>query len=124
MRADGFLVTIGDLLLQMHRFIPLFFIFISCAVPIDYFGNTVDIKKDRIYLTKIREDRSDKDKLHLIFVEQRGDHTKRSERKRQKTLERYIDLIMSYNGYTESNILDMHSRGVIEPRFYVIIQFN
>ena len=108
----------------MHRFIPLFFIFISCAVPIDYFGNTVDIHKDRIYLTKIREDRSDKDKLHLIFVEQRGDHTKKSERKRKKTLERYIDLIMSYNGYTESNILDMHSRGVIEPRFYVTIQFN
>ena len=124
MRADGLLVTISDLLLQMYRFIPLFFIFIGCAVPIDYFGNSVDIQKDRIYLTKIREDRSDKDKLHLIFVEQRGDHTKRSERKRQKTLERYIDLIMSYNGYTESNILDMHSRGVIEPRFYVTIQFN
>ena len=108
----------------MHRFIPLFFIFISCAVHIDYFGNKVDIHKDRIYLTKIREDRSDKDKLHLIFVEQRGDNTKISERKRQKTLERYIDLIKSYNGYTESHILDMHSRGVIEPRFYVTIQFN
>ena len=124
MRAEGALFTILWLLLQMHRFVPILFIFISCAVPIDYFGNTVDIQKDRIYLTKIREDRSDKDKLHLIFVEQRGDHTKRSERKRQKTLERYIDLIMSYNGYTESNIRDMHSRGVIEPRFYVTIQFN
>ena len=50
----------------MLRIIPIFFIFISCAVPIDFFGNEVDIQKDRIYLTKIREDNSDKDKLHLI----------------------------------------------------------
>ena len=42
----------------MLRIIPIFFIFISCAVPIDYFGNEVDIQKDRIYLTKIREDNS------------------------------------------------------------------
>ena len=108
----------------MLRIIPIFFIFISCAVPIDYFGNEVDIQKDRIYLTKIREDNSDKDKLHLIFVEQKGNHTKRSERRRQKTLERYIDLIMSYNGYTDCEILNKRARGVIEPRYYVTIQFN
>ena len=108
----------------MFKKLWIFLVLISCAVPIDYFGNKIDIQKDRIYLTKIRKDRSDKDKLHLIFVEQKGNHTKRSERKRQKTLERYIDLIMSVNGYTESEVLKRRARGVIEPRYYVTIQFN
>ena len=108
----------------MFKKLWIFLVLISCAVPIDYFGNKIDIQKDRIYLTKIRKDSSDKDKLHLIFVEQKGNHTKTSERKRQKTLERYIDLIMSVNGYTESEVLKTRARGVIEPRYYVTIQFN
>jgi len=102
----------------------VFLVLISCAVPIDYFGNEIDIQEERIYLTKIRKDRSNKDKLHLIFVEQKGSHTKRSERKRQKTLERYIDLIMSVNGYTKSEVLKTRAKGVIEPRYYVTIQFD
>ena len=108
----------------MFKKLCFFLVLISCAVPIDYFGNEIDIQKDRIYLTKIRKDISNKDKLHLIFVEQKGNHTKRSERKRQKTLERYINLIMRVNGYTESEVLKTRVRGVIEPRYYVTIQFN
>ena len=108
----------------MLKSIPIFMVLISCAVPIDYFGNEIDIQKDRIYLSKIRKDKSDKDKLHLIFIEQKGNHTKSSKRRRQKTLDQYIDLIMSFNGYTESEVLKKRSRGVIEPRYYVTIQFN
>ena len=110
--------------LRMFRAIPIFMFFISCALPIDYFGNQIDIKKDRIYLSKIRNNKIDRDKLHLIFVEQRGNHTKRSKRRRQNTLNQYIDLIMSINGYTEYEILEKRARGVIEPRYYVTIQFN
>ena len=74
---------------------PLLFLFFHCAAPIDYFGNSVNIKNDRIYLSKMRKDRDDKDKFTLIFVEQRGNHSKLTNSKREKTLDQYIDLIKS-----------------------------
>ena len=79
---------------------------ISCSAPIDYFGNEVNIKSDRIYLIKMRKDKSNKDMYTLVFVEQRGNPTKSSLNKRKVTLNRYIDLIMSINGYTEKNIIE------------------
>ncbi len=100
------------------------YLVISCSAPIDYFGNEVKIKTDRIYLLKIREDKFDKDKYTLIFVEQRGNPTKSSLKKRKVTLYRYIDLIMSINGYTEKNIIEERSRGVIDPRYHVTIEFD
>ena len=91
---------------------------ISCSAPIDYFGS------DRIYLIKMRKDKSDKDMYTLVFVEQRGNPTKSSLKKRKVTLNRYIDLIMSINGYTEKNIIENRSRGIIDPRYYVTIKFD
>ena len=59
---------------------------ISCSAPIDYFGNEVNIKSDRIYLIKMRKDKSNKDMYTLVFVEQRGNPTKSSLKKRKVTL--------------------------------------
>ena len=97
---------------------------ISCSAPIDYFGNEVNIKSDRIYLIKMRKDKSNKDMYTLVFVEQRGNPTKSSLKKRKVTLNRYIDLIMSINGYTQKNIIEDRSRGIIDPRYYVTIKFD
>jgi len=102
----------------------MFLIIISCAAPIDYFGNNVNISQDRIFLNKMRKDKIDKDKFTLIFIEQRGNHTKITNKKKQKTLERYIDLIKSYYGYTGHEIMEEQARGVIEPRYYVTVKFD
>jgi len=102
----------------------MFLIIISCAAPIDYFGNDVNISQDRIFLSKMRKDKTDKDKFTLIFIEQRGNHSKITNRKKQKTLERYIDLIKSYYGYTDHEIMEERARGVIEPRYYVTVKFD
>ena len=111
-------------MISFIRFIPFIFFFFHCAAPIDYFGNSVNIKNDRIYLIKMRKDRNDKDNYTLIFVEQRGNHSKLTNKKRQKTLDQYIDLIKSYYGYTSHNIIKKRERGVISPRYYVNIKFD
>ena len=106
------------------RVIPILFLFFHCAAPIDYFGNSVNIKNDRIYLSKMRKDRNDKDKFTLIFVEQRGNHSKLTNSKREKTLDQYIDLIKSFYGYTSHDIVNKRERGVISPRYYVVVKFD
>ena len=108
----------------MRKGIIIALLITSCSAPIDYFGNKVNIKSDRIYLIKMRKDKSEKDMYTLIFVEQRGNPTKSSLKKRRVTLNRYIDLIMSINGYTEKKIIEDSSRGIIDPRYYVRIKFD
>ena len=105
-------------------FMPFIFLLFDCAAPIDYFGNSVNLKNDRIYLIKMRKDRNDKDRYTLIFVEQRGNHSKLTNRKRERTLDQYIDLIKSYYGYTSHDIASRRQRGVISPRYYVNVKFN
>jgi len=108
----------------MRLLITIVFLFIACSAPIDYYGNTININEDRIYLSKIREHKIEKNNYTLIFIEQRGNHTNKSKKRRKKTLNRYIDLIMSIYGYTDKKIIEEKSRGVIEPRYYVTIKFN
>ena len=105
-------------------FMPFTFLLFDCTAPIDYFGNSVNIKSDRIYLIKMRKDRNDKDKYTLIFVEQRGNYSNLTNKKREKTLDQYIDLIKSYYGYTSHDIISKRERGVISPRYYVNVKFD
>jgi hypothetical protein len=111
-------------MISIIRLMPLLFLFFHCAAPIDYFGNSVNIKNDRIYLSKMRKDRDDTDKFTLIFVEQRGNHSKLTNSKREKTLGQYIDLIKSFYGYTSHDIVNKRERGVISPRYYVVVKFD
>ena len=111
-------------MISIIRLMPLLFLFFHCAAPIDYFGNSVNIKNDRIYLSKMRKDRDDKDKFTLIFVEQKGNHSKLTNSKREKTLDQYIDLIKSFYGYTSNDIVNKRERGVISPRYYVVVKFD
>ena len=111
-------------MISIIRLMPLLFLFFHCAAPIDYYGNSVNIKNDRIYLSKMRKDRDDKDKFTLIFVEQKGNHSKLTNSKREKTLDQYIDLIKSFYGYTRHDIVNKRERGVISPRYYVNIKFD
>ena len=107
--------------------IKIFFLFLlifSCAAPIDYFGNQIDIDKDRIYLIRLNKNKIDRDRYTLIFAEQRGNPTVKSIKKRERTLNQYVELIMRYYGYTESEIINRKSRGVIEPRYFVEIKFK
>ena len=105
------------------KYIFILFIFISCTPPIDYFGNSVDFKKELIYLTKFREDTSIKNKYHLTFrqvYEIKEDEIKL----REKTLQRYLNLIMGYYGYTEKKIISKKDKNFLKPLFHVIIQFK
>lgn len=109
---------------QFSKWSLLLLILINCAAKIDYFGNDVNLNNDRIYLSKLRKDTKDKDKYYLIFVEQRGKHTKTTRKIRSKTLKRYIQLIKQINGYTKTKILKKQSKGVIEPRYFVTVKFE
>ena len=105
------------------KYIFILFIFISCTPPIDYFGNSVDFKKELIYLTKFREDTSIKNKYHLTFrqvYEIKEDEIKL----REKTLQRYLNLIMGYYGYTEKKIISKKDKNFLKPLFHVIVQFK
>tara|TARA_Y100001934_G_C11761471_1_gene499409 strand:- start:36 stop:404 length:369 start_codon:yes stop_codon:yes gene_type:complete len=118
------LYNINEKNISIIWLMPSIFLFFDCAAPIDYFGNSVNLKNDRIYLIKMRQDRNDKDKYTLIFVEQRGNHSKLTNKKREKTLDQYIDLIKSYYGYTIHDIASERERGVISPRYYVNVKFD
>ena len=107
-----------------HIFLFSAIILIGCTPPLDYFGNNPDMEKDRIFLSKMRKYENDKDKYLLIFVEQMGNPTKQTNKKKKRTLERYIELIKSFYGYTDYEILEERSRGFISPRYYVSIKFN
>ena len=97
-------------------------LFISCAAPIDYFGNNIDLYQENIYLSDLRNQK--KDKFILVF---KGHFNKISQAdmdKRDITLDRYIKLIKEFYGFTESEIISEEIFGVISPRYYVTIQFN
>ena len=42
----------------------------------------------------------------------------------QTTLDQYIDLIKSFYGYTSHDIVNNRERGVISPRYYVVVKFD
>ena len=105
------------------KYILILAVFISCTPPIDYFGNSVDFKKEIIYLTKFREDTSIKNKYHLTF--RQVYEIKENEIKlREKTLQRYLNLIMGYYGYTEKKIISKKDKNFLKPLFHVIVQFK
>jgi len=104
-------------------FLCLLFLFTSCAPLIDYYGNSVNLNKEIIYLTKMREDLEVKDKYYLTFREKYG-ISKDQIPKKKRTLDRYLSLIMGYYGYTEKEILEQKNKNILRPLFYVIVQFN
>tara|TARA_B000000475_G_C15626204_1_gene295356 strand:- start:77 stop:421 length:345 start_codon:yes stop_codon:yes gene_type:complete len=95
----------------------------SCAPRIDYFSNPVDLKKEIIYLTKIREDSSIKDKYYLTF-RQIYEIKEHEISLKNKTLERYLMLIMNYYGYSEKIIISRKNKNFLKPLFYVTVQFK
>ena len=106
------------------KIVIIVFFFLSCTSPIDYFGNDIDLKSDRIYLSKMREDKNNREKYTLIFIEQRGNHSKLTNKKRNRTLNKYLDLIKSYYGYTSYKVHSRKQKGIIAPRYYVVVEFD
>ena len=96
---------------------------ISCSPRIDFFSNPVDLEREIIYLTKIREDSSVKDKYYLTF-KQVYEIKEHEIKLKNKTLERYLKLIMSYYGYSEKKIISRKNKNFLKPLFYVTVQFN
>ena len=105
------------------NYIIILTIFISCTPPVDYFGNSVELKKEIIYLTKFREDSYVKDKYYLTF-RQVYEMEENEIKLRDETLERYLNLIMSYYGYSEKKIVLKKNKNFLKPLFHVIVQFN
>ena len=107
----------------MINIIPFcLFLFLSCSIPIDYFGNSVDLRKDKLILLNLKADSLDKDILYLTFALQASVNP--SIELDNPILERYFKLIMNYYGYDEMEILNHNLRGIIQPRFYITINFK
>ena len=97
-------------------------IVISCATPVDYYGNNINLYEENIYLIELRDQKNDK--FILVF---KGHFNRVSESdmiKRQVTLNRYIKLIERFYGFTKNKIIAEEIFGVVSPRYYVTIQFE
>ena len=108
-------------LIWVLNFSLLLVLFVSCAAPIDYFGNNVNLYHENIYLSDLRDHK--KDKYILVFKGQFNRISQDDMDKRNITLNRYIKLIKEINGFSKSEIISEEIFGVISPRYYVTIQF-
>ena len=107
----------------MTKRIVILLFLAGCAPQLDYFGNPIKLNDDIISLTKMRKDPSEKDKFYLTFIEvYNASGTQVS--KKERTLDRYLGLIMKYYGYTEKEILEQKDSNILQPRFYVTVKFH
>ena len=107
----------------MTKRIVILLFLAGCAPQFDYFGNPIKLNDDIISLTKMRKDPSEKDKFYLTFIEvYNASGTQVS--KKERTLDRYLDLIMKYYGYTEKEILEQKNHNILQPRYYVTVKFK
>ena len=80
------------------------------------------LNDDIISLTKMRKDPSEKDKFYLTFIEVYNASDAQVSKK-ERTLDRYLGLIMKYYGYTEKEILEQRDSNILQPRYYVTVKF-
>ena len=106
----------------IHYFFFISIFFNNCVAPIDYYGNNIDLNEENIYLSDLRDQKNDK--FVLVFKGHYNRVSNSDMQKRELTLDRYIKLIKSIYGYTDSKILKEETFGVISPRYYVTIQFK
>lgn len=97
-------------------------IVVSCATPVDYYGNNINLYEENIYLSELRDQKNDK--FILVFKGQFNRVSESDMTKRKVTLNRYIKLIEGFYGFTKSKIIAEEIFGVVSPRYYVTIQFE
>ena len=106
----------------MTKRIVILLFLAGCAPQFDYFGNPIKLNDDIISLTKMRKDPSEKDKFYLTFIEVYNASDAQVSKK-ERTLDRYLGLIMKYYGYTEKEILEQRDSNILQPRYYVTVKF-
>lgn len=94
----------------------------NCITPIDYYGNSINLGEENIYLSELRDQKNDR--FILVFKGQFNRVSDSDMAKREVTLNRYINLIEEFYGFTKSTIIFEEVFGVISPRYYVTIQFE
>ena len=107
----------------MTKRIVILLFLVGCAPQFDYFANPIKLNEDIISLTKMRKDPSEKDKFYLTFIEVYN-ASDAQVLKKERTLDRYLGLIMKYYGYTEKEILEQKNNNILQPRFYVTVKFH
>ena len=107
----------------MTKRIVILLFLAGCAPQLDYFGNPIELNEDIISLTKMRKDPSEKDKFYLTFIEVYNASSVQV-LKKERTLDRYLGLIMKYYGYTEKEILEQRNNNILQPRYYVTVKFH
>ena len=107
----------------MTKRILIMLFLVGCAPQLDYFGNPIELNEDIISLTKMRKDSSEKDKFYLTFIEVYN-ASGAQVLKKERTLDRYLGLIMKYYGYTEKEILEQKNHNILQPRYYVTVKFH
>ncbi len=107
----------------MTKRIVILLFLAGCAPQLDYFGNPIKLNEDIISLTKMRKDPSEKDKYYLTFIEVYN-ASDAQVLKKERTLDRYLGLIMKYYGYTEKEILEQKNNNILQPRYYVTVKFH
>lgn len=111
-------------MINLFKSFLIFFILLSCSPPIDYFGNTINLSEDELYLSKITADSLESDLFYLIFVQKFSKNSKNQIQINNLKLHSYLKLIMNYYGYTKMSILNTRKRGIIQPRLYVTVKYD
>ena len=96
-------------------------VFFSCQPSIDYYGNKIDLNKDKILLNHVKEDSLNDNIFHFTFILKRGSSQIEIN---DIQIERYIKLVKNYFGYGKITILRYRQKGIIQPKFYVSIKFD
>ncbi len=107
----------------MTKRIVILLFLAGCAPQLDYFGNPIKLHEDIIALKKMRKDPSEKDKFYLTFIEVYNASDSQV-LKKERTLDRYLGLIMKYYGYTEKETLEQKNNNILQPRYYVTVKFH
>ena len=104
-------------------YLLLLILVINCATPLDYFGNSIDLTQEKIYLTDLRDNGDDT--YILVFKGKFNLHSDGDDAASRKiNLDRYIKLIKKYYGFTENEILNEELIGYISPLYFVTVKFD
>ena len=96
-------------------------VFFSCQPSIDYYGNKIDLNKDKILLNHVKEDSLNDNIFHFTFILKRGSPQIEVN---NFQIKRYIKLVMNYFGYDKIIILRYRQKGIIQPKLYVSVKYD
>ena len=111
-----------NLMLLKKYFLFFLFLIISCAKPVDYFGNKVNLNQTDVYLIRAQPDSIFYNIFYLTFALKASPNPKIE--LKNHSLQSYLKLLMHYKGYEKMDIIEHKLKGIIQPRLFLKIRYD